>query len=244
MRKLQELVKEAKTAIEKVHGELFTMATNGGPNTYERDATLVAAELKGLRERHNNQAETIGANIREINDLKQRLAIIADQRDRHRASAEKLRETRTEVRSVLGAKFGERTADAAKRAVEARANFSEARIRTILGAKLSETTEQAAARVMKPGGKMALAVTNLRKARAEVREILGARPGEGSRAAARRVVSQLEKQPIYPKTSFDRSTVCHVYNELNEMAQRAGYPPGSVGAYVRRLAVGKKTYAE
>lgn len=237
MRKLQELVKEAKTAIEKVHGELFTMATNGGPNTYERDATLVAAEVAGLRQRVRNQSETINDNIKEIAKLKTDL-------DRARGSVDRLRKTRDEVRLVLGAKFGERTADVAKRVVEKPFGFSELEIRTILGAKLSETTAAAAKRVMKPGGKMALAVTNLRKARAEVREILGARPGEGSRAAARRVMSQLAKQPIYPKTNCDRSTVFYVYNELDEMAQRAGYPPGSVGVYVRRLAVGKKTYAE
>lgn len=153
---------------------------DGGPNTYERDPALVAAEVQGLRQK--------------VQTLETKLSIVSKQRDLHRTSAEKLRETRTEVRNVLGALFGERTADAAKRAVEARANFSEARIRTILGAKLTETTEQAAARVMKPGGKMALAVTNLRKARAEVREILGARPGEGSRAAARRIVGQLRAQ--------------------------------------------------
>lgn len=230
MRKLQELVKEAKTAIEKVNGELFAMSTNGGPNTYERDPALVAAELKSLRSSNDLLHKKLSERTRE--------------RDLARASSEKLRQTRADVRSVLGAHFGERTADAAKRAVEARANFSEARIRTVLGAKLSETTEQAASRAMKPTLRLQKAVDNLRRARAEVREILGARPGEGSRAAARRVMSQLEQQPIYPKTSCAPSTVFHVYNELDTMAQKAGYPPGSVGAYVSRLAIGKKTYAE
>lgn len=211
MRKINGLVRDVKEKVRLLQEECDSL-TSTEILGYQRDPTLVQVERDQLRA--------------EVSELRASCQMMADERNKLRAelseakkkpgNIEFLREARVLTREALGAEEGERTASAAKRVVRERD-------------QLQYQLAEAKRKVRVSSGRDQTSLAALRESRKAVREILGAKRGESTRDAAQRVRNEQRAR------SSDQATAIDVYKDLDKLAIEAGFPPGSVGAYVYSL---------